>query len=392
MMSSTSFSASTTGPGPFSYNNETQARAGAGTTTGIGPSLNPGSGPGAGAGYGMHPHLQQRQQQQQQPLSLDTEPIILDSTFPLPSPSTTQPHNFTSFPTNPQNQNQQQLPTGPQNSDDLHLQLQNLQSLLTRALSERDSARLSLATLRNDLYNARQVEKRLRIERDEARAEVSFLKKERLQTKQTEGRLRRERDEARLALATAVRGGKISLKGMGHGTGGLGGMGGKAKGKAQGGMTGIEMLLGGSGPKVGGGKAGAGAGAGVVGKGMGTGTGAGQMQTSGVGVGVTAQFGGGGGEQGHSPPGAGLLGGTTGTAAGMEGIGEFGMAGLQQEFGTDIDQQLEEFLMMHGAGSREASPIQQVPTPPGNAGMGYGYEASHGTGTTGGGQFEMMQS
>ena len=54
---------------------------------------------------------------------------------------------------------------------------------------------------------------------------------------------------------------------------------------------------------------------------------------------------------------------------------------------------------MHGIESREASPVQQVPTPPG---MGYGgHEAgSHGVGTGAGagagagghGQFEMMQS
>lgn len=80
-----------------------------------------------------------------------------------------------------------------------------------------------------------------------------------------------------------------------------------------------------------------------------------------------------------------------GTAAvGLEGasgagvIADFEMS-LQHGFGhgADMDQQLEEFLIMHGVDSREPSPVQQVPTPPG---MGYGHEIG------GGGHFDMMQS
>ncbi|KAK3347321.1 hypothetical protein B0H65DRAFT_146345 [Neurospora tetraspora] len=336
MMSSGSFAAAT---GPFPYE--------AGAATGIGP--NPG--PGTGSGFGIHSH-------HQQPLPLDdtsvAEPIILDSTIPLPGPSTSQPpHKFNPFNTTQQQRQQ----NGHDITATLQLQLQQLQATLTQALSERDAARLSLATLRNELYNARQVEKRLRIERDEARAQVSFLKQERTQVRQTEVRLRRERNEARVALALAVQAQGGKLKGVG------------SLGKAQGGMKGIELFLG-------------------------TGTRTAKMQGAMSGARAPEAHGQGipGQQQLPQEPlvqqasGQAQAGAGAAAAVVLEGVSgavtDFGLP-LQQGFGADMDQQLEEFLIMHGVDSREASPVQQVPTPPG---MGYGHEAGAG------GQFEMMQS
>lgn len=58
---------------------------------------------------------------------------------------------------------------------------------------------MTVSTLRNEVYAARQTEKRLRAERDEARGQVAYLKKERASGRATEARLRRERDAARVA-------------------------------------------------------------------------------------------------------------------------------------------------------------------------------------------------
>ncbi|KAK5659128.1 hypothetical protein OQA88_1218 [Cercophora sp. LCS_1] len=81
-------------------------------------------------------------------------------------------------------------------------EIQGLQRELQRTVKERDEARMTVSTLRNEVYTARQTEKRLRAERDEARGQVAFLKKERAAGRATETRLRRERDAAR---AVAVR-------------------------------------------------------------------------------------------------------------------------------------------------------------------------------------------
>jgi len=90
----------------------------------------------------------------------------------------------------------------------------DLQQELARVVKQRDEVRLTLSTLKNELYAARQVEKRLRGERDEARGQVAFLKRERATTRQTELRLRKERDQARLAAAMGKRVGKRKSQGL----------------------------------------------------------------------------------------------------------------------------------------------------------------------------------
>lgn len=70
-----------------------------------------------------------------------------------------------------------------------------------QAKRERDELRLQVATLRNELYTSRQVQKQLRIERDEAQVAAKSLKKQTTTLAETHKRLRKERNEARIRTA-----------------------------------------------------------------------------------------------------------------------------------------------------------------------------------------------
>lgn len=70
-----------------------------------------------------------------------------------------------------------------------------------QAKRERDELRMQVATLRNELYTSRQVQKQLRIERDEAQVNAKSLKKQTTTLAETHKRLRKERNEARIRAA-----------------------------------------------------------------------------------------------------------------------------------------------------------------------------------------------
>jgi len=70
-----------------------------------------------------------------------------------------------------------------------------------QAKRERDELRLQVASLRNELYTSRQVQKQLRIERDEAQVSAKSLKKQTTTLAETHKRLRKERNEARIRAA-----------------------------------------------------------------------------------------------------------------------------------------------------------------------------------------------
>jgi len=165
-------------------------------------------------------HLQQHLQQQLGNVSateisnaslgnFSTGPGLMDWDLEL----ATQPILHTPPATQQQQQQQQQ-----QQTDNLLQHLQDLQRQLQQITHDRDTARLRVSSLQNELYAARQVEKRLRIERDEARSQVTFLKQKHSSCRQTEQRLRRERNDAKLALLIA-KGGTSGAHGPGGGVG-----------------------------------------------------------------------------------------------------------------------------------------------------------------------------
>ncbi|KAM7219671.1 hypothetical protein V8F06_004884 [Rhypophila decipiens] len=71
----------------------------------------------------------------------------------------------------------------------------------SQAKRERDELRLQLATVRNELYTAKRVQKQLRMELDEVKVTAKTLRRQSTTLAETQKRLRKERNDARIRVA-----------------------------------------------------------------------------------------------------------------------------------------------------------------------------------------------
>ncbi|KAM7190817.1 hypothetical protein V8F33_009240 [Rhypophila sp. PSN 637] len=71
----------------------------------------------------------------------------------------------------------------------------------SQAKRERDELRLQLATVRNELYTAKRVQKQLRMELDEVKVTAKTLRRQGTTLAETQKRLRKERNDARTKVA-----------------------------------------------------------------------------------------------------------------------------------------------------------------------------------------------
>lgn len=83
---------------------------------------------------------------------------------------------------------------------------QHALSETNQAKKERDELRLQLATVRNELYTAKRVQKQLRMELDEVKVAAKTLRRQSTTLAETQKRLRKERNEARIKVAILSKG------------------------------------------------------------------------------------------------------------------------------------------------------------------------------------------
>ncbi|KAM7192343.1 hypothetical protein V8F20_008934 [Naviculisporaceae sp. PSN 640] len=101
------------------------------------------------------------------------------------------------------------LQSDPSKDDVIMISRQSWQHALSetnQAKKERDELRLQLATVRNELYTAKRVQKQLRMELDEVKVAAKTLRRQSTTLAETQKRLRKERNEARIKVAILSKG------------------------------------------------------------------------------------------------------------------------------------------------------------------------------------------